>query len=71
MGILGFRHSCIAPTGLLKKRKKTKGEPSGSKPKQEPTKTSPSGPPETPQVPPISTHSTEEVTVVNTAAVGA
>lgn len=57
------------PTGLLKKRKKTKAEPSGSKPKQEPTNTPPSGQPETPQT--LSTHSTKEVSVVNTAAVGA
>lgn len=58
--------------GLLKKRKKTKAEPSGSKPKQEPIKASPSGQPETPQVPPTpSTHSTEDISVVNTAAVGA
>ena len=61
------------PTGLLKKRKKTKTEPSASKPKQELTKASSSGQPETRQVPPtFSTHSTEEdISVVNTAAVGA
>lgn len=56
------------PTGLLKKRKKTKAEPSGLKPKQGPTKTSPSGQSD-PQT--LSTHSAKEVSVVNTAAVGA
>lgn len=69
MGILGFRHSCIAPTGLLKKRKKTKVELSGSNPKQEPTETSSSGQQDTPQI--LSTDSAKEVSVVNTAAVGA
>ena len=60
------------PTGLLKKRKKTKGEPSGSKLKQEPTNASHSDQPETPKMPPtLSTHSAEDISVVNTAAVGA
>lgn len=60
------------PTGLLKKRKKVKAESSGSKPKQEPTNASSSGQPETPQVPPtLSTQNAEEISVVNTAAVGA
>ncbi len=59
-------------TGLLKKRKKTKTEPSGSKLKQEPTKVPSSGEVESPQ-PPLSTstHSSGEISVVNTATVGA
>jgi hypothetical protein len=57
-------------TGLLKKRKKTKTGPSGSKPKQEPTKAPSSDEVETPQLP-LSTHSSEEIMVANTAAVGA
>jgi hypothetical protein len=55
--------------GLLKKRKKTKVEPSGPKPKQEPTKASPSGQAETPQT--LATNSAKEVSVVNTAGIGA
>jgi hypothetical protein len=58
--------------GLLKKRKKTKAEPNGSKPKQESTKASSSGQPEIPQVPPnLSTDNAKDISVVNTAAVGA
>jgi hypothetical protein len=59
-------------TGLLKKRKKAKTDHSGSKPKQDGSKAPSLGQPETPQAPPAaSTHGTEDISVVNTAAVGA
>jgi len=57
---------------LLKKRRKTKKDHSGIKPKQEAPKASSLDQPKTPQAPPaLSTHDTEEISVANTAAVGA
>ncbi len=59
-------------TGLLKKRKKAKTEHSGSKPKQGPAKATSSGQAEVPHVPSaLLTHSAEEISAVNTAAVSA
>lgn len=59
-------------TGLLKKRRKAKADHSGTKSKQEAPKAPSLDQPVTPQAPPsLSTHGTEEISVVNTAAVGA
>lgn len=67
MGISSFMHCLI---GLLKKRKKAKTDHSGSKPKEDGSKAL--SQPESPQAPPAaSTHGTEDISVVNTAAVGA
>ena len=59
-------------TGLLKKRRKAKADHNGTKSKQEASKAPSLDQPVTPQAPPsLSTHGTEEISVVNTAAVGA